>query len=229
MSTQYDYSDVWKVSSGQYSPRRWSAKHDVIHELVPFEHFTTNPWDQLETVRDYLRSEPEHSSTWRWQELDELDACPNYRPRRRLFRDILGAWAYRTKGNAWSVFVNPYYSQLDAVEWTPDDHRMHHILRNGLLAKWTLSELADRYNLAINNMGTWIGRRGFEWDKIRAYGRVRIANTAKLAYYWTDRTRGEVAELLGISERTIHTWVSRHGTLDPVPQRPSESGIGSGW
>jgi hypothetical protein len=229
MSTKYDYEEVRRPHDGSHSPRRWSAKHDLIHNLVPFAHYSVNPWDQLKALQDHLIQLPDTASTWRWRDIDDVSAKLNHAGRIQTLCDIVGAWPIRRDGTLGTLWTNPQYPELDQVEWTPDDPKIEHWLRVTLLGRATMRELERRYNLSQKGVYSAFERRGFTFGVVQAYGRRRLANTVVLTREWTGQSVTEAARRIGMPGRTLREWCNRYSTLAPVPQRPSESGIGASW
>lgn len=227
MSTVYEYDDIYTGS--HRSPRRWSAKHDVIHHLVPFDHFTTNPWDQLETLQTFLRELPDTASTWRFRDTPGLSAKLNHTERIQVLTDIVGAWPITKEATLGTLWVNPHYPKLEHVEWVPDEHKMTHWLRTALVGKWTMRELSGRYGQNDSVLYTMFKHRGLTFGEAQAYGRQRLANTVTLTTEWTDMSVRACSRRLDVAHTTLRRWIDKHGTLDPVPERPSESGIGASW
>jgi hypothetical protein len=217
MSTTYDSI---QYEHGGYSPTAWSAKHDLIHNLVPFKHFTANPWGQLKTLTDFLRGLPEHASTWRFRDLPDLSSRLNHSQRVQALTDVIGAWPITKEATLGTLWVNPFYSDLDQVEWTPDEPKIQHWLRCAMLGRWTMRELAGRYNNYVNALQDIFTARAFRFGEVQAYGRRRLANTVLLTREWTGQSVSEAARRIGIPGRTLRQWVNRYATLDPVPERP---------
>lgn len=228
MSTSYDYSHAY-IGQGKYSPVRWSATHDLIHDMVPFAHFNGNPWAQLKQLRDHLQDRPAQSSTWRFRDVPSLTREINHNSRMQVLVDLLGAWPLNHGNTLGRLYVNPFYDDLDRVDWTPDEEKLLFGLRWGLLGKWTIYDVSGPYNHSKGGLQDMLAARGFRWSNVRDYGRRRLANTVALTAAWTDISQVECCRRVGVPEATMIGWVDKHGTLDPVPERPSESGIGASW
>lgn len=216
-------------ADGWVSPVRFSASHDLLHYLVPYDHFQVDPWDRLHQLGEFFESLPETASTWAWADTEYFSHAGCCKPRRRLFCTILGAWPLNYGSDRRNLSVNPYYNQLDRVDWTPDEHKVVHWLRMALVGKWTTRDACGRYNNNSAVVDEMFKARGMTWGGMQQLGRERVANTVLVTREWTGRSVADCARAMDMPARTLRQWVNRYATLDPVPQRPAEQGFGSGW
>lgn len=207
------------------APRKWSASHDLMHYLTPYDHFRYDPWDELRALKESLESGD--TATFKVTSTP-TQALERNQKQMQLFADLLGAWPFNQSSNLATVWVNPYYDQLDKVEWTPDEHKMTHWMRLALVGKWTSRHISAMYN---NNSATVDGMfktRGMTFGDVQAYGRRRLANTVHVTREWTGQSVRQAAFLLDIPPRTLRQWIAEYGTLETVPDPPKDS-MGKRW
>lgn len=224
----YDYSDVVNKDR-RVNQGAWSAKHDLIHYLVPFEHFAIDPWGTLNDVGAWLADQPDTSPTWHWSDVPAFNQNGNFAERRRLFSRLLGAYRVRTSSSNPDLWVNPTYPQEPQLEWVPLADKTRFYREMALLGRWSGREAANFYNAPKNNAFQTLRAEGEAWSAWREYGKRRLANTVVLVTNWTDRTIPECAAILDVAPAKLQRWCRQDCTLGRVPRRPTETGIARRW
>jgi len=216
-----------RTSTDYVSPKRWSANHDVIHYLTPFEHFSVNPWDQLNQFTQYLQELPESKATFKWSDMGFVNHGGDCSERLRIYCDLVGAYLYQQNNSRPSVWVNPYYMHYDDLDWVPDTPKVEYSLRVALFGKWTVRDISDRFNANPNSIAGPLKRRHLQFGDVQAYGRKRLANTVLAATQWRDYTVSECARRVQVPYTTLRDWIDRYGDFDAEP--PSSKPFSNDW
>jgi len=213
-----------RTSADYLSPKRWSASHDLIHFLTPYEHFDSDPWDDLKIYKNAVESLPSTQATFKFKDVHPSNYFTN---RQELFGDLIGAWRMDNRDTLPTVWVNPYYGQYELLDWEPDEHKIQHWLRLGLLGRWSSQDMCDRFDVSQGTFYNKLQARGFTWSELRDYGRKRVANTVLAAVKWKDHTIKELSTRLDMSRRTLTEWTNKHGDFDADP--PSSKPFSNDW
>lgn len=223
MSDMSTESNLYSTNdtSGTIPPKRFSEKHDVLHYMVPYEHFAYDPWDVLHELQSWLERQPGTQATWTWDDADTDSPC-GCKPRWELMSRLLGAWPLNSKNSGATVWVNPYYGQLDELNWKPDEHKFTHVLEAGALGLFTAEEVGNRWNVGRTTVQGYCQHRSIPWQELRDYGRRRVANTVLVTKGWTGRSVRDCAFALGVPPRTLYDWVYDHATVSEDFERPEE-------
>lgn len=220
MSTE---SNLYSTNSteGVIPPKRFSEKHDVLHYMVPYEHFAYDPWDVLNELQSWLERQPDTRATWTWEDADTQSPC-GCKPRWTTMCRLLGAWPLNSKNSGATVWVNPYYGQLDELNWEPDADKVVHIFNSGAIGTQTITKVASRFNNWRNAINEICQHRDMPWGELRRYGKRRVANTVVVTKGWTGRSIASCARALGMPARTLRGWIDKHATVSRDFERPAE-------
>lgn len=209
-------------------PKQWSESHDLMHYMVPYDHFTYDPWDILNQLREWLQAQPETHATWTWEDA-ATDSNYGCQPRWDTMCRLLGAWPLNQKNSGATTWINPYYGQLAELEWQPDEHKATHILRSGVVGTQTITTVASRFDNYKNAVYDMCQHRNVQWGELRRYGKRRVANTVVVTTTWSDRSIAECARALDMPPRTLRGWIEKYATVDATLERPDNKTFAHKW
>jgi len=213
-----------RTSADYLSPKRWSASHDLIHFLTPYEHFNNDPWEDFKIYKNAVESLPSTQATFKFKDVHPSNYHTN---RQELFGDLIGAWRMDNRDSLPTVWVNPYYGQYDELDWEPDEPKVEYCLRVGLLGKWTVRDLSTRFGNYPSSIARLFKRRGMTFGEVQAYGRKRLANTVMAAKQWGGHDIQDCAKAIDVPNTTLLGWIDRYGDFDAEP--PSSKPFSNDW
>lgn len=216
-------------SRGYIGPAQYSNQVGLIHHLVPYEHLSSDPWDELHELQTYLKEMPRTSSTWNFAELPLPTNGIKAAGRLNTLSMLTGSWPMMqtAKNCRW---VNPYHPHVvgGEIDWTPITDRYEHWTTMADLGLFSQAEAAARYNVHPITVEREFERNNDSWDARKRMGRQNLANTIVATREWTGRTLADMAGILGTPRTTLSSLV-RNNQVIPPPERPCDTRISQKW
>ena len=211
------------ITAGEYS-----RELGVIHHLMPYPHYASNPWDDLSALQSWLRGQPETMATWMFRDLPDDVGPDNWQNRRsQTYALALGAWRMDINGG-YPRYVHPNYQHRTELEWTPVGDRWDHIRQVARLGTVEKQALATRFNLTPRSLWNVCDRNGWQWRALQREGQRRLGNTIACTVAWTALTIPACARRLGMPVRTVRRCATEYADVE-VPPDPDSHSRGDGW
>lgn len=199
----------------------WSAKHGLIHQLLPMEHRRDDPIQVLKELHSQFDTWPVTRETWTVNDL-ELDAIAVRGSKQSGLHLPYFAGCYPISDTRrYLRWTNPAYTHTHNIDIDHPQDRREHIKLCGEVGIFSLATLGEWHNVSKQSVHQWMENERYTWSDLREIGKRRFARTLETIVAWTDYGVTELCRLFPQSRSTIQYWRDQYASDMEVPVEPS--------